>query len=85
MALWSELPNEICSLIGMKLDVESDRCRFRCVCTSWRHCLPPFPQPPWLMLAETQLDLFQLPENNKSEEEKEKKKVNPPPPLRGFV
>ncbi|KAF5199489.1 F-box skip23-like protein [Thalictrum thalictroides] len=37
------------------------------------------------MLAETQLDLFQLPENNKSEEEKEKKKVNPPPPLRGFV
>ncbi|PIA56627.1 hypothetical protein AQUCO_00700763v1 [Aquilegia coerulea] len=92
MALWSELPNDLLCLIGKKLDIVADRCRFRSVCKSWRFSLCPFPQPPWLMLSESQLELLQPSETNKRDEEKEDNKeeeeeynYNSRPPLRGFV
>ncbi|PIA51962.1 hypothetical protein AQUCO_01000082v1 [Aquilegia coerulea] len=86
MAVWSELPNDICSFIGKKLDVEADRCGFRSVCRSWRCCIPPFPRPPWLVLSESQLEQQSSEKNDRIEgEEEEKMKVNTPPPPRGFV
>ncbi|PIA56626.1 hypothetical protein AQUCO_00700762v1 [Aquilegia coerulea] len=75
MVVWSELPYDLLYLIGKKLDIVADRCRFRSVCKSWRCSLPPFAQPPWLMLSEP------------SQSEGRFNPVSPssPPPLRGFV
>ncbi|PIA56614.1 hypothetical protein AQUCO_00700753v1 [Aquilegia coerulea] len=73
MATWSELPEDMLCIIGKKLDVVADQCRFRSVCKSWNCCLPPFAQPPWLMLSEPP-QLENLNEASPS-----------PPPLRGFV
>ncbi|PIA56590.1 hypothetical protein AQUCO_00700734v1 [Aquilegia coerulea] len=67
MAVWSQLPDDLLSFIGMKLDILADRCRFRSVCKSWRCCLPPFAQPPLLMLS-----LEQQPPPESTEEYDEK-------------
>ncbi|PIA32865.1 hypothetical protein AQUCO_04300062v1 [Aquilegia coerulea] len=69
---WSQFPDDLLHLIGKKLDIVTDRFRFRSVCKSWRCSLPPFPKPPWLMLSEPR-QLY-----------KSEKYLNPPP-LRGFV
>ncbi|KAK3410527.1 hypothetical protein EUGRSUZ_J02497 [Eucalyptus grandis] len=41
---WSELPTELWSMIGKKLDTHMDVCRFRSVCSSWRSLIPPVPE-----------------------------------------
>ncbi|KAF5195181.1 hypothetical protein FRX31_015230 [Thalictrum thalictroides] len=92
---WSQLPNDVWSLIGNKLDVETDRCCFRLVSKSFNSSLPAFPQPPWLLLSESQFQQQQpLLSSSSSEEKEEVKIVNeenhqqlspPPPPLRGIV
>ncbi|KAF8011399.1 hypothetical protein BT93_J1878 [Corymbia citriodora subsp. variegata] len=41
---WSELPTELWSMIGRKLDTDMDICRFRSVCSSWRSSIPPVPE-----------------------------------------
>ncbi|KAF9600218.1 hypothetical protein IFM89_005042 [Coptis chinensis] len=51
MADWSQVPNDCIPLIGTKLKVAADIFSFRGVCKLWRNFLP-FPQPPWLVLAE---------------------------------
>ncbi|KAL5719594.1 hypothetical protein ACHQM5_012350 [Ranunculus cassubicifolius] len=48
---WTNLPTDILYVIGSKLDLAPDQLRFRAVSSSWRSALP-FPQPPWLILAD---------------------------------
>ncbi|PIA59914.1 hypothetical protein AQUCO_00400644v1 [Aquilegia coerulea] len=55
VAEWSQLPSDLCSSIGDKLDLAVDRVRFRSTCKTWRSSLhPPFPHPPWLFLSDFQ-------------------------------
>lgn len=60
MVNWSQIPDDLLSSIGIKLDTAADRIRFRAVSKSWR-CILPFRQPPWLMLAELEDSTAEMP------------------------
>ncbi|KAM0970158.1 hypothetical protein FF1_018284 [Malus domestica] len=47
---WSDLPKELWSAIGNRLDNRLDVLRFRSVCNTWRSSVSPFQQPVTLPL-----------------------------------
>ncbi|KAJ8772437.1 hypothetical protein K2173_027614 [Erythroxylum novogranatense] len=42
---WADLPKELLSIIGQRLDTHIDVCRFRAVCSSFRSTVPPSHRP----------------------------------------
>ncbi|KAF5207391.1 hypothetical protein FRX31_003021 [Thalictrum thalictroides] len=64
---WSQLLNDLLFTIGKKVNVSADRFSFRLVCKSWSCSICPFPQPPWLMLAQSETGI----DSSKKEDDEE--------------
>ncbi|KAK9042153.1 hypothetical protein V6N11_017232 [Hibiscus sabdariffa] len=68
MGGWSKIPEGLVRIIEEKLDLYQDKVKCRCVCSSWRLCLPKMPHQkqnllPWLLVpletkAETSFGFF---------------------------
>ncbi|KAL5723497.1 hypothetical protein ACHQM5_006892 [Ranunculus cassubicifolius] len=71
---WSQLPNDLLTLIGQKVNKLNDLYCFLSVCKSWRETNIHFPQSPWLIFF-----------NSEIETRTNRRQKNENPPLCGLV